>query len=97
MITYIVSCLIIKPKISNVAERAEYSIFWLSMNFLKHKNPDSTKNAAGAWLKEVWEYAKKIVVRPSKKASDIDVEILKLKERDIKKKIAIERDENNGP
>ncbi len=46
------------------------------MNLLKNRNPASTKNTEGALLKEVCEYAKKIVVRPSMNVSDKDVLIL---------------------
>ena len=46
------------------------------MNLLKNRNPASTKNTEGALLKEVCEYAKKIVASPSINASDKDVVIL---------------------
>ena len=74
--TYTTSCLIIKPKTKSTAEVIEYNIFWLSMNLLKNRNPANIKHTEGALLKEVCEYAKKIVARPSINASDKDVVIL---------------------
>ena len=66
------------------------------MNLLKNRKPANIKNTEGALLKEVCEYAKKIVARPSINASNKDVVILYLKAREIKKKVATERDEKNG-
>ena len=96
IITHITSFLIIKPKIKSVDEIIEYNIFWLSMNLLKNRKPANIKHTEGALLKEVCEYAKKIVARPSINASNKDVVILYLKAREIKKKVATERDEKNG-
>ena len=67
------------------------------MNFLKNRNPASMKNTEGALLKEVCEYEKKIVASPSINASNKEVVVLYLKAREIKKNVATERDEKNGP
>ena len=67
------------------------------MNLLKNRKPANIKNTEGVLLKEVCEYAKKIVARPSINASNKDVVILYLKAREIKKNVATERDEKNGP
>ena len=64
-----------KPKLE--AQRSMFFEVWLIWNFLKNKNPNKIKNAAGTTFIDVFEYAQRVVENAYKKARMIEVCCLK--------------------